>query len=831
LAVAAGLLVATVAAAPSAVAAPAPIAEPGTNQVTADALPTVQIDGVVWAQTIVGNTVYAGGNFTHARPAGAAPGTNQVSRTYLLAYNLTTGALITTFAPTLNGQVKTITKSPDGTRIYVGGQFTTINGSNRYRLAAFNTATGALISGFAPPLDYTVNSIAATNTTVYAGGAFNKVGSTARNRLAAFSATNGALLTWTANADATVNAILLTPSGSKLIVGGAFQRVNGGAAYGLGAVDASTGALVSWTANTVVRDAGSNAAINSLSTDGTAIYGTGYVFGSGGNLEGIFSANPETGAINWIEDCHGDHYGTYSANGVVYTISHSHYCGNVGGFPQTNPWTMHYATAFTSNATGTLNHNPLGGYFDWGGRPSPSMYNWFPDLTPGTFTGQGQAAWTITGNSQYVLLGGEFTSVNFNGGQQGLVRFAVRPISPGTQAPRVAVVPTLTALSNTSVRINWQTSWDRDNENLTYKVIRNNNVASPVATINATSQFWNRPSLTFTDSGLASGTHYDYKVYAVDPFGNTNQGANVGITTGGAPGNQPPVAAFTQACSNLACTFSGSGSGDPDGSISSYAWNFGDGATATGVAPSHSYLSAGTRTVSLTVTDNLGATNTTSHPVTVPVAGAVAADTFGRTVSSGWGSADTGGAWTVGGVPAGNFSVTSGAGRVQMTAASTRSTAYLNSTSATDSNSLVDVAIDKTPTGTSYTYAYLAARHSGTSEYRLRVKVLASAVVQLSLTKVLSGTETVLITSTISGLTFSPGQALRMRLQVSAAGPVTLAGKVWVAGGSEPPSAQVNATDSTSPLGVGSPGLVAYVGAGATNVPISVSFDNLSMTG
>ena len=42
--------------------------------VTADALPTVQIDGVAWAQIVVGTTVYVAGDFTTARPAGAAAG-------------------------------------------------------------------------------------------------------------------------------------------------------------------------------------------------------------------------------------------------------------------------------------------------------------------------------------------------------------------------------------------------------------------------------------------------------------------------------------------------------------------------------------------------------------------------------------------------------------------------------------------------------------------------------------------------------------------------------------------------------------------------------------
>lgn len=85
--------------------------------------------------------------------------------------------------------------------------------------------------------------------------------------------------------------------------------------------------------------------------------------------------------------------------------------------------------------------------------------------------------------------------------------------------------------------------------------------------------------------------------------------------------NQPPVARFTYSPANPLVnqwiTFDAASSYDPDGTIVSYSWDFGDGATATGSRVTKRYSAAGTYTVTLTVTDNRGATNSTSQTVTV----------------------------------------------------------------------------------------------------------------------------------------------------------------------------------------------------------------------
>ena len=82
-------------------------------------------------------------------------------------------------------------------------------------------------------------------------------------------------------------------------------------------------------------------------------------------------------------------------------------------------------------------------------------------------------------------------------------------------------------------------------------------------------------------------------------------------------GNQAPTASFTFSCTGLTCNFNASASSDPDGSIANYAWNFGDGTTGSGVTPSKTFASSGTRTVTLTVTDNGGTSGNTSQSVTV----------------------------------------------------------------------------------------------------------------------------------------------------------------------------------------------------------------------
>ena len=494
--------------------------------VAADALPTPQINGVAWAQVVVGDIVYVAGKFTTARPYGSAVGANTVARNNILAYNIETGALVTSFAPNLNAQALAITASPDGSRIYVTGDFTTVDGTAYYRIAAFNTATGAVIPSFKPVLGSQGRAVTATNTTVYVGGTFRTVSGQARDYLASINAANGAVNPWVANTNAAVTALVLTTDGSKVVVGGRFTSLSGTTFYGLGAVNPTTGAAVPWAVSSTVRDYGTQSAITSLTATADRIYGTGYAYnvdGSApaGNFEGTFSADPSTGAINWLEDCHGDSYSAFPLGDAVYVATHAHYCGNIGGFPQTEPWTMHYGLAFSKAATGTITADPHG-YYNFAGNPSPTLLDWFPKLTPGTYTGQGQAGWSVSGNSKYILYGGEFTHVN-GVAQQGLVRFAVPSAAPNKVAPIVTteLVPTVASFTAGEVRLSWTTTYDYDNANLTYKLVRDGQTASPIYTATQYSNFYTLSRMGYVDTGLVPGSTHTYRLYVSDGYGNT----------------------------------------------------------------------------------------------------------------------------------------------------------------------------------------------------------------------------------------------------------------------------------------------------------------------
>jgi PKD repeat protein len=517
--------------APSALADTAPaVGLPAT--VSADALPTWQINGVVWAQVVVGNTVYVTGRFSEARPPGVAAGGNgSIAANNMFAYDVRTGNPVSLFSHQLNGQGLGIAASPDGSRVYVVGDFTTVDGFVRSHIAAFDTASNSLSTTFAPTLSSSASAVTATNTTVWAGGGFGQANGKGRSSTAAFTSSNGAILPWApVVTGGKVSAMVLTPDKSRVILGGQLTQINGVSAYGMGSVDAVSGATMPWAANQTIQDAYPNGAIDTLAVDGGQIYGAGYAYGTGSSFEGAFAADPYTGNINWLNDCHGDTYGVFPIGQVLYTVSHVHSCQWIGGFANTSPtWTLHHAAAFTTYATGT-NTGPDDYGWNYNGLPDSSLLTWYPTLAIGQVTGQNQAAWSVSGNSQYVVMGGEFPSVN-NVAQQGLTRFAISSIAPNKRGPVSTSVTAPSAVSFMSgvARIGWQAAWDQDNTTLTYDLLRDNS-ATPIYSVTQDSSFWQLPSMGFIDTGLTPGSSHTYKIQVVDPFNNKVVSAATSVT-------------------------------------------------------------------------------------------------------------------------------------------------------------------------------------------------------------------------------------------------------------------------------------------------------------
>ena len=119
---------------------------------------------------------------------------------------------------------------------------------------------------------------------------------------------------------------------------------------------------------------------------------------------------------------------------------------------------------------------------------------------------------------------------------------------------------------------------------------------------------------TFSSTGS-----YNVKLTVTDDKGATDSTAKTITVT--EPPNQPPIASFTANPNSgvvpLEVSFDASGSYDPDGTIVSYQWDFKDGNTGSGKTISHTFSSIGNYDVKLTVTDDKGATDSTTKTITV----------------------------------------------------------------------------------------------------------------------------------------------------------------------------------------------------------------------
>ncbi|MGC4112973.1 MAG: LamG domain-containing protein [Nocardioides sp.] len=547
-----------------------PAAQAATNDQAVSGIASAmwQTNQPVDALAVGGGVIYAGGNFTQVRPSGAASGTNQTARTYLAAFNASTGSLITTFNVRLNGRVYALDLSPDGRTLYVGGAFTTVNSTARNRIAAITLATGALNTSFNPNANAAVRSIESTASTVYIGGDFKTVGGRTRANLASVTASTGALNTGfaptfiqrptqtcptnpppgctTQTYAPNVLALAMAPDGSRLLTGGDFMGVNGVSSGGMASLDPTTGATEPWNANTG-QPINTNCA--GRVTDIVVQGSNAYVTGEGdppGCYEGTYSANISNGTINWLSSCLGASEGLTIMNNILYKGSHQHDCafnqgGAAGGF------------VGGTGRSGFIHKHLVGQNIADG-----TFVHWTPNTNGSGSAPTGPHVMANDGNQ--IIVGGDFTSVNGTN-QQGLARFVANgnhatPAVPGrninadpfggqpaTLASNLQITAQPTKANTLTVEV--PAVEDIDSGTLTYRIYRDNG-STPVATLTAESYPWNRPVLRFDDTGLAAGSTHTYRVSASDgTFTSAQSTAVSGTVASSAP------AAFATAMSNL----------------------------------------------------------------------------------------------------------------------------------------------------------------------------------------------------------------------------------------------------------------------------------------
>lgn len=190
-----------------------------------------------------------------------------------------------------------------------------------------------------------------------------------------------------------------------------------------------------------------------------------------------------------------------------------------------------------------------------------------------------------------------------------------------TEPPSKVIGLTVTDAKDGKLSLSWNSATDNvivDH----YKVYRNGLFIKNVY------------SVSYLDTGLTNGQSYTYNISAVDSMGNEGErsdsisGIPTASDTGGGGGgpppggggfippgpiNEPPIADADgpyYEVVKIPVTFDGSGSNDSDGEIASYDWDFGDGNSGTGVSSTNIYTNPGNYTVTLTVTDDGGKTDT-----------------------------------------------------------------------------------------------------------------------------------------------------------------------------------------------------------------------------
>lgn len=219
-----------------------------------------------------GSTLYAGGQFNSVE--------NGTTRDYVAAFDTTDGS-VTAFDPSAGATVYALALSSDGGTLYMGGDFGTFDGGATFRnyVGAFTTVGAGTVTAFDPDADSSVRALALSDDdgTLYMGGDFTSFDATVtpRNYVGAFTTVGaGTVTAFDPNADSTVRTLTLSPDETSIYVGGSFTTIGGGSRAALAKLDTSDGSLIS-AFDADVTGNGQHVHSTVLSTDEATLYVAG----------------------------------------------------------------------------------------------------------------------------------------------------------------------------------------------------------------------------------------------------------------------------------------------------------------------------------------------------------------------------------------------------------------------------------------------------------------------------------------------------------------------------------------------------------------------------
>ncbi len=544
-----------------------------------------------------GNRMYVGGNFTAVQRT--ASGTDRVAQGFLAAFDATTGELLRDFVPKLNAPVMALAVLPNG-NIVAGGHFTSANGAPATALAALNPTTGATVPGWKVNVQdrsnagvLRISDLSVSGNWLYLGGAFTHVGGGSNpdnlvyaKSAARVSVTDGTPGTnWNPEFNGTVVALDASTDGSRLYAAGYFTASRTTATSKAAAVQTSAGAPLATPAWNPVWSSSANYQ-QTIGEVGNRVW-------VGGSQHSFFSFSTST--FERLSGNIGKQNGDFQAmaegpRGILYAGSHGH--------------DYNYSNAYIWPEVGT--GWTQADSFEYTGAWHAASGDYIPSFTPALKFRLGQGVWAsiVDSNGTYWAGGDMQTARTRTSGNKWAGGFARFPQKDAT-APSRPGTPGVSENTASTIRLTWAGAADNSGS-VTYQILRDDRVVA---------------TTTGTSAVLPKDGKNRFFVRAADAAGTLS--ASTPVVTAGPVGTTPnaaPAASFTSTATGLAVAVDGSASTDPDGTIASYAWDFGDGTTAAGTKASRTYAAAGTYTVKLTVTDDKGATGTKSTPVTVTAA-------------------------------------------------------------------------------------------------------------------------------------------------------------------------------------------------------------------